>query len=176
MNAENEKFIAEWNKKSSTLSEVMKRCGISDMRTVKTKVRSLKKYLTCTREEGKLSARGVAIGEESAEKEVKVASKTKVTAEVAEEKKEAAKGKKVTVQFKNKRGDVVNSREVVFSTPAQLSDMIREFAAAQSFDKTVIEGADGSSINPSGVNDGDIIVVRPNISGASYEVVVVRPS
>lgn len=175
MNAENEKFVAEWNKKSSTLSEVMKRTGITDMRTIKTKVRSLKKYLTCTREEGKLSARGVEIGAETAEKEVKVASKTKVTAEVAEEKKEAAKGKKVTVQFKNKRGDVVNSREVVFSTPAQLSDMIREFAAAQSFDKTVIEGADGSSINPSGVNDGDIIVVRPNISGA-YEITVVRPS
>ena len=165
MTSENEKFIAEWNKKSSTLSEVMKRVGIEDLRTIKTKVRTLKKYLTCDRDCTKLSSRGVA-HEEGATAEIKVANKTKVTNEVAKEKAATEKSKKVTVQFKNKRGEVVSDREVVFSTPAQLSDIIREFAAAQSFDKTVIEGADGSSISPSGVQDGDTIVIRPNISGA----------
>lgn len=167
MTPENSKFIEEWNKKSSTLSEVMKHCGIADIRTAKTKARTLKKFLTCTRED-KLSARGVAIedGAAEAKKEVKVASTTKITAATAEEKKAAATGKKCTVQFRNKRGEVVNSKEVVFTSAAQLSDIIKEFAAEQSFDKTVIEGTDGSSINPASVKDGDTIVVRPNISGA----------
>lgn len=169
MTPENQKFVEEWNKKSSTLSEVMKRCGISDIRTAKTKSRILKKYLTCTRED-KLSARGVSIEKSEApetKKEVKVASTTNISAEIAEEKKAAATGKKATVQFRNKRGEVVNSKEVVFTSAAQLSDIIKEFAAEQSFDKTVIEGPDGASINPASVKDGDTIVVRPNISGAS---------
>ena len=166
MSPENQKFIDEWNKKSSTLSEVMKRCEITDIRIAKTKARTLKKYLTCTRED-KLSARGVAITENSSSNNVKVASKTKVTTEQMEEQKSVEKGKKVTVQFRNKKGDVVSSKDVVFSTPSQLSDIIRTFAAEQSFDKTVIEGSDGSSINPISVKDGDTIVVRPNISGAA---------
>lgn len=167
MNAENQKFIDEWNKKSSTLSEVMKRCEIADMRTVKTKVRTLKKYLTCTREE-KLSARGVAIDAAApAETKVaKVASTKKIEAEAAKEAVASATGKHCKVQFKNKSGSVIREREVTFTSASQLSDLIREFAAESSFDKTVIEGADGSSINPSAVNDGDVIVVRPNISGA----------
>lgn len=169
MSPENQKFVDEWNKKSSTLSEVMKRCGIDDIRTAKTKARTLKKYLTCTRED-KLSARGVAIEDTNAaaeKKEVKVASTKKLSAE--ETKEEAAKvaGKKCKVQFKNKRGDVVKEKEVVFSSSSQLSEIIREFAAEQSFDKTVIEGADGSSITPAAVNDGDVIVIRPNVSGAT---------
>lgn len=164
MNEENKKFIEEWNKKSSTLSEVMKRCEIKDIRTAKTKARTLKKYLTCTRED-KLSARGVAIEEAAAPKEVKKDVK-KITSAEATAAVSAATAKKVTVQFKNKRGEVVNSKEVTFTSPAQLSEVIREFAAEQSFDKTVIEGPDGASINPASVGNGDTIVIRPNISGA----------
>lgn len=168
MTDENKKFVEEWNKKSSTLSEVMKRCGISDLRTAKTKARTLKKYLTCTRED-KLSARGVAIEADATpaeKKEVKVASTKKLSAEETKQEVAKAAGKKCTVQFKNKRGDVVNSKEVVFSSAAQLSDIIKEFAAEQSFDKTVIEGTDGSSIAPAAVKDGDTIIIRPNVSGA----------
>jgi len=169
MTDENKKFVEEWNKKSSTLSEVMKRCNIEDIRTAKTKARTLKKYLTCTRED-KLSARGVAIengsGNAEAPKEVKVASTKKLTAEETQQEVAKATGKKCILQFKNKRGDVVTTKEVIFNAPAQLSEMIKEFAAEQSFDKTVIEKSDGSSIAPTAVQDGDTIVIRPNVSGA----------
>jgi hypothetical protein len=167
MTPENQKFVDEWNKKSSTLSEVMKRCGISDLRTAKTKARTLKKYLTCTREE-KLSARGVAIGEAAPaeKKEVKVAETSAISKEVAEEKKAAETAKTAKLEFRNKRGDVVQTKEISFKNTMELGEIIRQFAAEQSFDKTVIEAPNGSTITPASVKDGDTVVIRPNISGA----------